>query len=119
MAIGSDEPQPWLDSDHPGAQLFTKCARCHNLKADGARRSGPHFEGLFGRAVGKVKGYNYSEALRQVDFQWNAETLTALFEKGPDIFLPGTKMPIQRVSNSEDLEHLIDYLRIITTAAQQ
>ncbi len=119
MAIASDEPQPWLESDHPGARLFTKCARCHNLNADGARRSGPNFDGLFGRIAGQVPGYNYSAALKQVDFRWNAETLTALFEKGPDVFLPGTKMPVQRVTSAEDLENLIDFLRIITGASSQ
>jgi len=117
MAQAVDESQPWLESDHPGAQLFTKCARCHNLTADGMRRSGPHFEGLFGRQVGQVAGYNYSEALRRVDFTWNAETLTTLFEKGPDVFLPGTKMPVQRVTSSEDLAQLIDFLRIVTEAS--
>ena len=119
MATTSDEPQPWLDNDHPGARLFTKCARCHSLNADGVRRSGPHFEGLFGRVVGRVAGYNYSEALRRVNFQWNAETLTALFEKGPDVLLPGTKMPAQRVTNSEDLENLIAFMHMITSAKQK
>lgn len=114
MAEAASEPQPWLDSDHPGAQLFTKCARCHNLSATGVRRSGPHFEGLFGRTVGQIEGYNYSEALQRVNFQWNAETLTSLFSEGPDVFLPGTKMPVQRVTSAEDLEHLIDFLRIVT-----
>ncbi len=116
VAVETDEPQPWLESDHPGAKLFTKCARCHSLTADGTRRSGPHFEKLFGRVVGQVNGYNYSSALREANFRWNAETLTALFDKGPDVFLPGTKMPVQRVTRAEDLQHLIDYLQIITGA---
>lgn len=116
VGAASGEPQPWLESDHPGAALFTKCARCHNLRADGVRRSGPHFAGLFGRPVGQVAGYNYSNALRGVDFEWNTDTLTALFREGPDVFLPGTKMPVQRVTNATELANLIDYLRIVTGA---
>jgi len=110
----ADEPRPWLSSTHPGAKLFGKCARCHALSADGRRRSGPHLVGLFGRKVGSVPGYNYSEALRHGDFQWNQKTLFDLFDKGPDKYLPGTKMPVQRVPNAQDLAQLIDYLEEIT-----
>ena len=108
------EPMPWLTSDHPGAKLFGKCARCHALSAEGGRRSGPHLFGLFGRKVGSVPGYNYSDALRHGDFQWNQKTLFDLFDKGPDKYLPGTKMPVQRVPNAQDLAQLIDYLEVIT-----
>ncbi|MEE8274895.1 MAG: cytochrome C, partial [Alphaproteobacteria bacterium] len=90
------------------------CARCHSLIVDGLRRSGPHFSGLFGRRVGSVPGYNYSAALRDRDFVWDDETLYSLFHEGPDVFLPGTKMPVQRIPSDEQLAQLIDYLREIT-----
>jgi cytochrome c len=110
--------QPWLSSDHPGARLFTKCANCHALNAQAAMRSGPHFEGLWGRTVGAVAGYNYSGALRNKSFTWNEKTLFDLFDKGPDKFLPGTKMPVQRVPDKEQLANLVDYLRVLTGAAK-
>ncbi len=116
--IEDDRPQPWLESDHPGAKIFTKCARCHSLSADGVRRSGPHFDGLFGRRAGSVAGYNYSAALHGLDFKWGADTIATLFTLGPDVFVPGTKMPIQRVTSSVDLTNLVDYLRLITNAPQ-
>ena len=116
---GDDEPKPWLDSDHPGAPLFKKCARCHSLSANGRRRSGPHLSGLFGRPAGSVKGYNYSDALTGVDFRWNKKTLFQLFDQGPDKYLPGTKMPVQRVPDSEKLTQFVDYLKEITQAAPQ
>jgi len=111
--------QPWLASDHPGARLYTKCANCHALDAQAATRSGPHFEGLWGRRVGAVEGYNYSGALRNKSFTWNEKTLFDLFYKGPDKFLPGTKMPVQRVPDREQLANLVDYLRVLTDAAKQ
>jgi cytochrome c len=111
---GMAEAQPWLESDHPGARLFTKCARCHSLNAEGIRRSGPHLSGLFGRRVGSVPGYKYSRALRDADFAWTEQTLFALFDKGPDAYLPGTKMPVQRVTDSDRLKDLIGYLRQVT-----
>ena len=112
-----DEPRPWLTSDHPGAPLFKKCARCHSLSANGHKRSGPHLAGLFGRPAGSVKDYNYSKALTGVDFKWNEETLFQLFDQGPDKYLPGTKMPVQRVTSREQLTQLVEYLKQVTRAA--
>lgn len=111
--------QPWLSSSHPGAKLFTKCANCHALDAKSASRSGPHFQGLWGRQVGAVDGYNYSGALRNKSFTWNEKTLFDLFDKGPDKFLPGTKMPVQRVPDKEQLANLVDYLRVLTGTLKQ
>lgn len=110
----ANEPQPWLQSDHPGAKLYTKCARCHALTANGPARSGPHFERLFGRKVGAVAGYRYSDALRGADFAWDEKTLFRLFDMGPDKMLPGTKMPVQRVTDDAQLTALVDYLKVLT-----
>jgi len=107
-------PEPWLDSDEPGPRMFRKCAACHALSTDEPARSGPHFVGLFGRQAGSVDGYRYSSALRQSHLVWNDETLRALFAEGPDIYLPGTKMPVQKISDPERLAALIAYLRVLT-----
>jgi len=110
----ANEPQPWLTSVHPGARLYRKCAGCHTLVADGPKRSGPHFEGLFGRRAGTVPGFRYSDALVGATFSWTRETLAELFRKGPDVFLPGTKMPLQRIPDPERLTELLDYMEQIT-----
>ncbi|MCC7017498.1 MAG: c-type cytochrome [Rhodospirillales bacterium] len=115
-AEAPDEAQPWLTDPHPGAKLFPKCARCHSLTADGSRKSGPHFAGLFGRRVGALAGYRYSAALKDAAFVWNEDTLFRLFDDGPDVMLPGTKMPVQRISDSDQLRQLIDYLKQATPA---
>lgn len=109
-----DGPKPWLDSPHPGAKLYRTCAICHAYKADGRRRSGPTLAGLFGRKAGSVAGYPYSPALAGKEFVWNDETLFRLFTDGPDVVLPGTKMPVQRVTDSRELLELIDYIKILT-----
>ena len=115
-ADANGEAKPWLTSQHPGASMFRKCVRCHGLIPNGVQRSGPHFKGLFGRRVGSVDGYRYSKALTGRDFIWNKETLFRLFDEGPDKFLPGTKMPVQRVTDHEKLTQLVDYLEQLTGA---
>jgi cytochrome c len=115
-AEAPDEAQPWLTDSHPGAKLFSKCARCHSLTADGANKSGPHFAGLFGRRVGSLADYHYSAALKNLAFAWDEATLFRLFDDGPDVMLPGTKMPVQRITSSEQLRQLIDYLKQATLA---
>jgi cytochrome c len=117
IGIPMEEPlelKPWLNSDHPGASLFKKCAHCHSISTTGANRSGPHLANLFGRDAGSVSGYNYSRALTGVGFKWNEETIFQLFNQGPDKFLPGTKMPVQKVSNTKQLNQLVEYLKEIT-----
>lgn len=109
-----DEPKPWLTSDHPGARHYTKCAACHSLRPDGGGRSGPHFLGLMGRAAGEVEGYPYSEALESSGVVWTRETLAALFRDGPDAFLPGTRMPLQKLSSERDLQDLVDFVAEIS-----
>lgn len=109
--------EPWLTSKHPGAKIYRACAGCHGIDPEDSHRSGPHFAGIFGRRAGSLPDYNYSEALRRATFVWNAQTLQALFEKGPDSFLPGTKMPLQRIPSRADRDALVDYLYMITNEA--
>ena len=110
-----NEPKPWLESNHPGAQFYKKCAVCHSIVKSGKQRSGPHLSGLFGRASGAVPNYNYSPALRSLGVVWTRDTVRKLFSIGPDKYIPGTKMPVQKVTNSEELDLLIDFLEEITT----
>jgi cytochrome c len=110
------EPKPWLTSPHPGARLFRACAGCHTLTPDALRRAGPHFAGLFGRRAGAVDGYDYSPALMGAAVVWDRHTLGELMRKGPEEFVPGSRMPLQRLDNPEDIEALVDYLQILTTA---
>ncbi len=92
-------------------QFLRKCSICHTLGADGERRAGPALEGLFGRKAGTVPGYIYSDAVLSADIIWTEETIDALFDIGPDHYIPGTKMPMQRIVKPEDRADLIDFLK--------
>jgi cytochrome c len=113
----NDRDQPWRDSEHPGAHVYRACAACHALTVDEVQRSGPHFAALFGRRAGSLSDYAYSPALQRAAFAWNDDTLRALFREGPEVFVPGSKMPLQQITDEADLDALVEYLRILTAPA--
>lgn len=96
---------------HPGAEIYRACVACHTLDADDGNRAGPTLYRIFGRKVGTAKGYQFSPALSgRDDIIWSRETVSRLFEIGPNAMLPGTKMPEQIVGNAGDREALMDFL---------
>lgn len=103
------------EDEDPGRRQFArKCSVCHTLTADDGNRAGPTLYGVFGRRVGTLPGYPYSEALRRLDFIWNEQTISDLFDHGPDIVTPGSKMPLQRLTNDEERNALVAYLKRAT-----
>ncbi len=92
-------------------QFMRKCSICHALSPPPSRKAGPSLHNLFGRRAGTVPGYPYSEILTGSDIIWSNETIDALFDLGPDHYIPGSKMPMQRIAEAGDRRDLIDYLR--------
>jgi cytochrome c len=109
-------PQDTLPAglDAHGAQVFRACSACHALTPDAGPMAGPHLHGVFGRRMGTLPGYAYSERLARGDIIWSAATIGDLFTRGPDVVTPGTKMPVQRVDNTEDLAALLRFLEQAT-----
>lgn len=95
-------------------QFQRKCSICHALDPDGRRRAGPTLFGIFGRPAGSLVNYSYSPTLRNSDIIWDVGTIDALFDLGPDDFVPGSKMPMQRITKAADREDLIAFLRRAT-----
>ncbi|MBB4176159.1 cytochrome c [Sulfitobacter noctilucicola] len=95
-------------------QFKRKCSICHTLTAGSARKAGPSLHQVFGRKAGTVPDYTYSDTLNGSDIVWSAETINALFDIGPDHYIPGTKMPMQRIVKPSDRDDLIDFLRSAT-----
>lgn len=92
-------------------QFARKCSICHSLSRDDQHRAGPTLYGVFGRPAGTLPGYAYSEALQGSDIIWNDQTINALFDLGPDHYIPGSKMPMQRITRPKDRQDLVTFLR--------
>jgi cytochrome c len=98
-------------------QFARKCSICHSLRPDGANRAGPTLYRIIGRKVGRLDGYPFSEALRRLDIVWTPQTLSRLFELGPEVFTPGSKMPLQRMADAHQREALIAFIAAATSEA--
>ncbi len=107
------DPLAAYAGDH-GAEIFRACVACHTLGADQANRAGPTLSGIFGRRIATAPGYNFSDALKRLDIVWTPETVSKLFEIGPQAYTPGTKMPEQRIGSEQDRAALVQFLERAT-----
>ncbi|WP_170122072.1 c-type cytochrome [Breoghania corrubedonensis] len=99
----------------PGALQFArKCSICHTLTPDDGNRAGPTLYRVFGRKAGSLAGYHYSPALQGSDIVWNEKTIGRLFDDGPDVVTPGSKMPMQRIRSAAERDALIAFLKTAT-----
>ena len=103
------DPLAAFAGDH-GAEVFRACVACHTLSEKDAQRAGPTLAGLYGRRIASLPGYRFSDALKAMNIVWTAETVSKLFELGPNTYTPGTKMPEQRIGSAADRKALTDFL---------
>ncbi|MBV6635101.1 MAG: c-type cytochrome [Mameliella sp.] len=92
-------------------QFMRKCSICHALTPGPSRKAGPSLHGVFGRQAGTLPGYSYSDTLTEAGFAWTEETIDALFDEGPDHYIPGSKMPMQVIAQPSDRADMIAFLK--------
>ncbi|MFD1795676.1 cytochrome c family protein [Paracoccus aurantiacus] len=94
-----------------GEKVFGKCKACH--KIDGSDGTGPHLNGVVGRPVASVSGFNYDDAMKEHAAEapeWTPEALQA-FLADPKGIVPGTKMSFAGLPKPEDRADLIAFLQ--------
>jgi cytochrome c len=99
-------------------QFMRKCSICHATEPGPSRKAGPTLAGIFGRAAGAVPGYPYSPVLRDAAITWDATSIDALFDAGPDHYIPGSRMPMQVIAAPQDRADLISWLKTATQPDQ-
>lgn len=91
-----------------GERVFGKCRACH--KMDGTDGSGPHLNGIVGRAKAASEGYSYSAALAGMASDvWSPENLYAFLEN-PRGYAPGNKMSFAGLPSATERVNLIAWL---------
>ncbi|WP_416915454.1 MAG: c-type cytochrome [Roseicyclus sp.] len=98
------------DDGSRGAEVWRACAICHSLEPGDHSRAGPSLHGIFDRPIASVEGYAFSPALRDLDIVWTPRSVAELFEVGPEIYTPGSRMPDQRVADPADRQALVEFL---------
>ena len=94
-----------------GRDLFERrCSGCHAIDRD---KEGPRLRGVYGRRSGSVPSFNYSDALRNAEITWDAETLDRWLTD-PEKLVPGNDMAFQVVNPAERKE-IIRYLQQLST----
>jgi cytochrome c len=112
--IGAPEDPLAEFAGDPGAEVYRACVACHTLQAEQGPRAGPTLDGIFGRKIATLPGYNFSDALKRLDIVWTPETVSKLFEVGPMTYTPGTKMPEQKIGSAQDRAALVEFLEKTT-----
>jgi cytochrome c len=81
---------------------------CHTVTPDGGHRAGPRFTGC-SAACRRSSGLPLLGGPPDSDLIWTEETVARLFEVGPDVMVPGSKMPLQHMPSSADRAALVAY----------
>jgi cytochrome c len=116
VAVGAPEDPLAAYAGEHGAEVFRACVACHTLSPDEGNKAGPTLHGIFGRRIATLPGYNFSPALKNLDIVWTPETVSKLFEVGPEHYTPGTKMPEQTIGSAEDRKALVEFLAKTTNS---
>lgn len=92
-----------------GQKLFAKkCAMCHAPVKD-QNKIGPSLWGVVGRKAGSLPSYTYSDAMKNANRVWTAETLDD-YLTNPRQKIPGVKMIFVGLPNPTDRQDIIAYL---------
>lgn len=90
-------------------EVLRGCANCHARGDSHATAVGPDLEGVVGRRVASVEGFQYSAAMREAGGVWTRDRLDA-FLRNPAAAVPGTSMLVGAVPNADLRRKLIDVL---------
>jgi len=94
-----------------GADVFKQeCAECHTTK-QGKNKKGPSLFGIVGRHAGSIADYNYSDALKNANWEWSEEKLHWYLSQPARQANPGTKMKYSGLDDAKQLDDLIAYLQ--------
>jgi cytochrome c len=96
------------DAEH-GKALFATCAACH---ADRADALGPSLKGVYGRKSAALEDYRYSNAMKRANLTWDDDNLRAYIHD-PQARVKGNRMPYGGISDPQDVDDVVAYLKTL------
>lgn len=119
LVVLASLPSPYNGADlENGRAAFARCRSCHTVTQGGPNMTGPNLYGIFGRTAGTHPGFNYSKAVKEAGFAWDARRLDSWLQ-GPRTFLPGNKMSFPGLPDATDRRDVIAWLKVETGYAVQ
>lgn len=95
-----------------GKRLFLQCAACHEAGPSAVTKIGPNLQGVVGRPVAGVAGFNYSASLKAQKFTWDEAHLNQWIQR-PTAVAPGTAMAFAGIPDENDRRAIIAFLRSV------
>jgi len=96
-----------------GEKVFKKCAACHQIGEGAENKTGPHLNGVMGRTLGAVDGFNYSKTMAEMGASgtvWTEEAMAAFLAKPRD-YVKGTKMSFAGLKKEDEIAAINAYLK--------
>ncbi|TAK98012.1 MAG: c-type cytochrome [Rhodospirillaceae bacterium] len=92
-----------------GADVFRKCAACHDASAGGPNKTGPNLHNIVGDAVADRNGFHISDSLKAVGGNWTYDKLDAWLAD-PRSVASKTLMSFAGLKKPADRAAVIKYL---------
>jgi cytochrome c len=110
LVLGFAAPALAQDAPATGAELFARCAVCHNASPTA---KGPVLKGVYGGNIAAVKGFEYSDGLKAAGKgkKWTEANLDA-YLAGPKVFAPGSSM-LATTSDPAKRKLIIEHLKTL------
>ena len=96
-----------------GARFFRICSICHTAEKGAGHRIGPNLWDVVGQKKAALRGFAYSDVLKERGGVWSYEDL-ALFLHDPRRYAPGTKMSFAGIRDNAKVANVIAYLRTLS-----
>ncbi|MDD9798536.1 MAG: cytochrome c family protein [Alphaproteobacteria bacterium] len=96
-----------------GERVAKKCISCHAFSEGAPHGTGPNLYDIVNRDIASLEGFNYSNALQDLEGVWDYHSLSA-FLASPRKFAKGTKMSFIGLKKPKDRANMIAYLRSVS-----
>ncbi len=111
-------PAMALDADlvAKGEKVFKKCKACHQVGEGAKNKTGPHLNGVMGRAFAGVEGFKYSKTIKEMGAEgmvWDAANLAEFLTK-PKAYIKKTKMSFAGLKKEKDIAAITEYLKSVS-----
>lgn len=93
-----------------GADVFARCAACHQVGPTAQNGVGPHLNALLSRQIAAVPGFGYSDGLTALSGQaWTRDLVSAYIADPTSFVGERSSMPAQRLRDQQ-IADLLAYL---------